>query len=42
LVAWQTGLIAESSERHVFDRTTSGNLIDAVAASCAVPGIWPP
>lgn len=33
---------AESGEPHVFDRNSGVNLIDAVAASCAVPGIWPP
>jgi NTE family protein len=32
----------ESGERRVFDRTSGVNLIDAVAASCAVPGMWPP
>jgi NTE family protein len=31
-----------SGERRVFDRTSGVNLIDAVAASCAVPGVWPP
>lgn len=33
---------AETGERHVFERTTGAKLVDAVAASCAVPGIWPP
>ncbi len=32
---------AESGERHVFDRTIGVSLVDAVAASCAVPGTWP-
>ncbi|MGO9124493.1 MAG: patatin-like phospholipase family protein [Terriglobales bacterium] len=32
---------AESGKRRVFDRTTGVPLIDAVAASCAVPGAWP-
>jgi len=31
----------ESGERRVFDRTSRVDLVDAVAASCAVPGIWP-
>ena len=33
---------AETGETRVFDRESGVNLIDAVAASCAVPGIWPP
>ena len=32
----------ESGERRVFDRFSGIDLIDAVAASCAVPGVWPP
>lgn len=32
---------AESAEIHVFDRNSGADLVDAVAASCAVPGIWP-
>jgi NTE family protein len=32
---------AESGERCVFDRTSGAPLVDAVAASCAVAGIWP-
>jgi NTE family protein len=32
---------AERGERHVFDRTSGVDLVDAVAASCAVPGMWP-
>ncbi len=31
----------ESGERHTFDRSSGADLIDAVAASGAVPGIWP-
>jgi len=31
----------ESGERCVFDRASGVDLVDAVAASCAVPGIWP-
>jgi NTE family protein len=33
---------AQSGETRVFDRESGASLIDAVAASCAVPGIWPP
>jgi NTE family protein len=33
---------AESGEPRVFDRHSSVGLVAAVAASCAVPGIWPP
>jgi NTE family protein len=33
---------AESGERRVFDRTAGVPLIDAVAASCAAPGMSPP
>lgn len=32
---------AESGEPAVFDRTSTVGLVEAVAASCAVPGIWP-
>jgi NTE family protein len=32
----------ESGERSAFDRASGVDLIDAVAASGAVPGIWPP
>jgi len=38
------GIVAvdvESGERCVFDRSTGVDLVDAVAASGAVPGIWP-
>jgi NTE family protein len=28
--------------RRVFDRSSGVDVVDAVAASCAVPGIWPP
>lgn len=31
-----------TGERVVFDKDTGVDLIDAVAASCAVPGVWPP
>jgi len=33
---------AESGEIQVFDRKSGLDLVDAVAASCALPGIWPP
>jgi len=33
---------AETGETRVFDRESGASLVDAVAASCAVPGIWPP
>jgi NTE family protein len=33
---------AYSGETAVFDRDSGTSLVDAVAASCAVPGVWPP
>ena len=33
---------AESGEDRVFDKDSGVDLVDAVAASCAVPGVWPP
>ena len=33
---------ARTGERVTFDRSSPLSLVDAVAASCAVPGIWPP
>jgi NTE family protein len=33
---------AQSGEFVVFDRTSGVALVDAVGASCAVPGVWPP
>jgi NTE family protein len=33
---------AENGETRVFDRQSGVSLVDAVAASCAVPGVWPP
>jgi len=33
---------AESGEPRVFDNDSGVSLVDAVAASCAVPGVWPP
>jgi NTE family protein len=37
-----TAVDAESGEFAVFDAASGVSLADAVAASCAVPGIWPP
>ncbi|MCO6005045.1 patatin-like phospholipase family protein [Actinoallomurus purpureus] len=37
-----TAVDAETGERRIFDPESAVNLVDAVAASCAVPGIWPP
>ena len=31
-----------TGELVMFDRTSGVGLVDAVAASCAVPGVWPP
>jgi NTE family protein len=31
----------DTGERVVFDRTSGVSLLDAVLASCAVPGVWP-
>jgi len=36
-----TAVDAESGELRVFDRDSGVSLVDAVMASCAVPGIWP-
>jgi NTE family protein len=33
---------AQSGERIVFDAASGVDFVDAVAASCAVPGTWPP
>lgn len=33
---------AESGRHRVLDRTSGVRLVDAVAASCAIPGMWPP
>jgi NTE family protein len=33
---------AESGEPRVFDSSSGVSLLDAVTASCAVPGVWPP
>ena len=32
----------ETGEEYLMDRASGVSLVDAVAASCAVPGIWPP
>ena len=37
-----TAVDVESGEFRSFDRDSGVDLVDAVAASCAVPGIWPP
>ncbi len=37
-----TAVDAESGEFRAFDAASGAGLVDAVAASCAVPGIWPP
>ncbi|MCU1513621.1 MAG: patatin-like phospholipase family protein, partial [Microbacteriaceae bacterium] len=36
-----TAIDTETGELAVFDSTSGVGLVDAVAASCAVPGIWP-
>jgi NTE family protein len=46
--AWPDGMLlivavdTETGETKIFDRPSGISLVDAVAASCAVPGIWPP
>ncbi|MCV7224596.1 patatin-like phospholipase family protein [Mycolicibacterium komossense] len=37
-----TGIDVATGELVVFDNTSGVQLVDAVAASCAVPGVWPP
>jgi NTE family protein len=37
-----TAVDAGTGELRVFDRASGVGLVDAVAASCAVPGVWPP
>jgi NTE family protein len=37
-----TAVNAVTGEFRVFDRDSKVELIDAVCASCAVPGVWPP
>lgn len=36
-----TAVDAESGEFVVFDRNSGVGLVDAIGASCAVPGVWP-
>ncbi len=37
-----TAVDARTGEFVVFDSASGASLVDAVAASCAVPGVWPP
>jgi NTE family protein len=37
-----TAVDTETGETRIFDRLSGTDLVDAVAASCAVPGVWPP
>jgi NTE family protein len=37
-----TAVDAESGDFVVYDRDSGVSLVDAVGASCAVPGVWPP
>ena len=37
-----TAVAADTGEFVAFDRDSGVSLVDAVAASCAVPGVWPP
>ncbi|MET9607457.1 patatin-like phospholipase family protein [Streptomyces sp. NPDC006512] len=37
-----TAVDALSGELTAFDRESGAGLVDAVSASCAVPGVWPP
>lgn len=37
-----TAVNCEDGEFRVFDSSSGVHLVDAVAASCAVPGVWPP
>jgi NTE family protein len=37
-----TAVDARTGEFVVFDSASGADLVDAVAASCAVPGVWPP
>ena len=39
---WITAIDARSGQFRVFTKADGVDLVDAVAASCAVPGIWPP
>jgi NTE family protein len=33
---------AESGEPRVFEKSSDVSLVDAIAVSCSVPGVWPP
>ena len=33
---------AHTGDARVFDKDSGADLVDAVTASCAIPGIWPP
>lgn len=37
-----TAVDTATGERRVFEKASGVDLIDAAAASCAVPGVWPP
>jgi NTE family protein len=37
-----TAVDTETGKTSIFDRHSGTHLVDAVAASCAVPGVWPP
>jgi NTE family protein len=37
-----TAIDVATGERVIFDRSSGVGLVDAVAASCAVPAVWPP
>ncbi|MFI2239910.1 patatin-like phospholipase family protein [Streptomyces chrestomyceticus] len=37
-----TAVDATTGRRTAFDDTSGADLVDAVSASCAVPGVWPP
>jgi NTE family protein len=37
-----TAIDVANGERAIFDRSSGAGLVDAVAASCAVPAVWPP
>ncbi|WP_197497354.1 patatin-like phospholipase family protein [Mycobacterium sp. 852013-51886_SCH5428379] len=37
-----TAIDTATGELVVFDRSSGVSIVDAVAASCAVPGVWPP
>lgn len=39
---WLTAIDAATGELRIFDRPSGVSLVDAVAASCAIPVVWPP